>query len=111
VSNDLFLPTTGIHLEREESTQLGGTHTYWSRRGVAVNGVHVATMRAHEYRGTRYTIRTLSLIVVDGNLVVAHVRAPGRDWTEAEHVLRTKAHRWNLGDAFDAFVYQRQAVA
>jgi hypothetical protein len=109
--SDLFLPTTGIHLEREESTQLGATHTYWSRRGVAIDVTRTATIRAHEYRGTKDTTRALSLIVVDGGLVLAHIRATGRDWSEVEHLVRTKAHRWGLSDAFDSFIYQRKAVA
>lgn len=108
---DLFLPTTGIHLEREESTNLGAEHTYYSRRGVAVDVTRTAALRAHEYRGTKDTTRALSLIVTDGPLVLAHIRASGRDWAEVEHLVRKKAHRWNLGDAFDSFIYQRKAVA
>lgn len=105
MASDLFLPSSGIHLIVEERA---GEYTDWMRR-VSI-GTDLATMRAHEYRGVKATVRTLSLVIlVPGDIAI--MRVQGVDWDELEHRLRTKARGRGLEHFVDAFVYQTQAVA
>jgi hypothetical protein len=110
MAGDLWLPTTGIHLEREEAVaDRSSAHVDWICR-VKLDGGVLATMRAHEYRGLRATVRTMSLVVLfRGD--VAIIRKQGKDWAELEHRIRTSASARSLGHIFDSFIYQRQAVA